>query len=237
MNELAESQPRKLHEKSGNSVDKHRSDYLNYLSVGVTNVRDMANDPDYIMRTRRDAASGAIAAPDVYAMGFIDRRGEFAAPTGMLADTLDEALGFVDWYAQRGFQGIKLYSSIDPQWVAPIAAHAHELGLSVLGHIPSGMTAAQAIDAGFDEITHVNMILLNFLGAETIDTRTPQRFIVSIRDGGGLDVWSEEMSAFIRQMQANGFLASFQRGQVAGFALRRDAEPVVVDAVEPALVV
>jgi hypothetical protein len=213
------------------------SDYLNYLSVGVTNVRDMANDPDYIMRTRRDAASGAIAAPDVYAMGFIDRRGEFAAPTGMLADTLDEALGFVDWYAQRGFQGIKLYSSIDPQWVAPIAAHAHELGLSVLGHIPSGMTAAQAIDAGFDEITHVNMILLNFLGAETIDTRTPQRFIVPIRDGGGLDVWSEEMSAFIRQMQANGFLASFQRGQVAGFALRRDAEPVVVDAVEPALVV
>jgi hypothetical protein len=32
MNELAESQPRKLHEKSGNSVDKHRGDDVELLA-------------------------------------------------------------------------------------------------------------------------------------------------------------------------------------------------------------
>ncbi|MEO0423551.1 MAG: amidohydrolase family protein [Pseudomonadota bacterium] len=178
--------------------------YLNYLASGVTNVRDMANDPDYVMRARREAAQGKIAAPDVYPMGFIDRRGEFAAPTGMLAANLEEAIGFVDFYAQRGFHGIKLYSSIDPEWVAPIADHAHGLGLTVLGHIPSGMTAADAIRAGFDEVTHVNMILLNFLNGAEIDTRTPQRFIVPTREAGKLDPWSAEISEFIQLMRTHG---------------------------------
>ncbi|MEM9388054.1 MAG: amidohydrolase family protein [Pseudomonadota bacterium] len=180
------------------------SDYLNYLAAGVTNVRDMANDPDYVLRTRREAAHGRIAAPDIYPMGFIDRRGEFAAPTGMLAATLEEAIEFVDYYARRGFHGIKLYSSIDPAWVAPIAERAHSLDLTVLGHIPSGMTAADAIRAGFDEVTHVNMILLNFLNGAQIDTRTPQRFIVPTREAGELDPWSAEVSDFIQLMRTHG---------------------------------
>ncbi|MEO0971805.1 MAG: amidohydrolase family protein [Pseudomonadota bacterium] len=179
-------------------------DYLNYLAAGVTNVRDMANDPDYVIRTRREAAAGVIAAPDIYPMGFIDRRGPFAAPTGMLADSLEEAIEFVNYYAARGFHGIKLYSSIDPAWVAPIADHAHGVGLTVLGHIPSGMTAEQAIRAGFDEVTHVNMILLNFLDGASIDTRTPQRFVVPTREGGDLDPWSAEVSAFVELMRSRG---------------------------------
>jgi uncharacterized DUF497 family protein len=35
MNELAESQPRKLHEKSGNSVDKHRVEDR-FILLGVS---------------------------------------------------------------------------------------------------------------------------------------------------------------------------------------------------------
>ena len=175
---------------------------FNYISAGVLNIRDMANDPDYLIRLRRDTAAGKIAAPDVYPMGFIDKRSPFAAPTGLLANTLEEALDFVEWYAQRGFLGIKLYSSIEPSWIEPIAAAAQERGLMVLGHIPSGMTAEEAIRAGYDEVTHINMLFLNFAeNAKDIDTRTPQRFIVPIRDGGTLDVESPEVAALIELMK------------------------------------
>lgn len=177
---------------------------FNYISAGVLNIRDMANDPDYLIRLKRDIAGGKIAGPDVHAMGFIDKRSPYAAPTGMLADTLDDALDFVDWYAQRGFRGVKLYSSIDPDWVAPIAERAHSHGLTVLGHIPAYMTAEQAIRAGYDEITHVNMLFLNFMNAEEIDTRTPQRFIVPAREGGNLDLDSAEVEAFIDLMAERG---------------------------------
>ncbi len=174
--------------------------FLNYLASGVSNVRDMANDPERISQLRDDVASGLIMGPDVYALGFIDKRGEFSAPTGMLADTLEEALGLVDWYAQRGFFGIKLYSSIEPSWVAPIADYAHQRDMLVMGHVPAYMNATQAIEAGYDEITHINMILLNFLGAEDLDTRTPTRFMVPGERGGDIDLSSPEVRAFIDLM-------------------------------------
>lgn len=170
--------------------------YFNYLAQGVTNVRDMANDPDYIIGARQDIAKGEIAAPNIHPMGFIDKKSEFAAPTGQLAETLEEAISHVDYYAQRGFHGIKLYSSIEPDWVAPIVRHAHALGLKVLGHIPSGMSAEDAVNAGFDEITHINMVFLNFLGARDIDTRTPKRFTEVGERAGDVDLQSNSVQQF-----------------------------------------
>lgn len=177
--------------------------YFNYIAMGVTNVRDMANDPDYIVQARRDIEAGKIAAPNIHAMGFIDKQSPFAAPTGKLAENLDQAIGFVDFYAQKGFRGIKLYSSIEPAWVKPIVDHAHGLGLSVLGHIPSGMNAEDAVSVGFNEITHVNMILLNFLGARSIDTRTPKRFTEVGERAHTIDLHDESVINFIGLMIEN----------------------------------
>jgi len=178
--------------------------YFNYLAAGVTNVRDMANDPDVIYKLGDDVAAGLIAGPDVYALGFIDKRGEFSAPTGRLIGAEAEAYPLVDYYAQHGFHGIKLYSSIEPAWVAPIAAYAHKHDLVVMGHVPAYMNARQAIEAGYDEITHVNMVLLNFLGGETLDTRTPTRFKVPGEQAAGLDLASGEVTDFIDLMKRKG---------------------------------
>lgn len=176
--------------------------YLNYLASGVTNVRDMANDPEVIYKLGDDVRSGSIIGPDIYALGFIDKRGEFSAPTGKLADNLQDAMELVDYYAQHGFHGIKLYSSIEPEWVQPIAEYAHRRNMSVKGHIPAYMNATQAIEAGYDEITHINMVLLNFLGAETLDTRTPTRFTVPGEQARNLDLNSAEVRDFVALMKA-----------------------------------
>ncbi|MFK7957810.1 MAG: amidohydrolase family protein [Lysobacterales bacterium] len=175
--------------------------YLNYLAAGVTNVRDMANDHEVTLKLARDVRRGVIAGPDIYTLGFVDKRGEFSAPTGRLADSLDDAKSHVRFYAQHGYAGIKLYSSIEPPWVKPLATLAHKLGLSVQGHVPAYMNAEQAIHAGYDEITHINMVLLNFLKAEELDTRTPVRFLVPGEKGGDIDLASTEVRKFVRLMQ------------------------------------
>lgn len=180
------------------------SNYFNYLALGITNVRDMANDPEFIIKTRRDIRSGALAGPDIYALGFIDKDTEFAAPTGMLANTLEEAISFVDYYARHGFVGIKLYSSISPEWVAPISDHAHALGLSVQGHVPAYMVATDAIENGYDEITHINMAMLDLLDAHEVDTRTPLRFTVPGSQGKNIDVNGADMDDLVSLMKANG---------------------------------
>lgn len=181
-----------------------QDDYLNYIASGVLNVRDMGNDPVYLVQMRKQIAAGTLASPDVHPMGFIDKRGQFAAPTGRLAQTLEEARGFIHAYAKEQHVGIKLYSSIEPAWVPQLTSEARSLGLKVAGHIPAFMSPAQAIHEGYTEVTHINMIMLQLIGDGTIDTRTPQRFIVPGERGGQIELDSKETNAFLDLMAERG---------------------------------
>lgn len=169
---------------------------LNYLAGGVTHVRDMGNG-NRLPAIRDAIRNNELLGPDIsYMSGFIDQAGPFQGPTGTIIHNLQEGIKAVDDYAGRGYQQIKLYNSIDPKWVAPLAAEAHRLGLRVCGHIPAFMTAEQAVRAGYDEITHINMVMLNFQG-DTIDTRTMRRFSVLGERGKDLDLNSAEVNSFV----------------------------------------
>jgi imidazolonepropionase-like amidohydrolase len=106
-------------------------------------------------------------------------------------------------YARLGYRHIKLYSSLKPELVPGIVEAAHARGMRVSGHIPEGMTAEQAVRAGFDEVQHTNMLVLNFL-SDTLDTRTPQRFSGPAQEAAGLDLDSYEMRAFVALLRERG---------------------------------
>ena len=55
--------------------------------------------------------------------------------------------------------GIRDLRHLDPSWVTATAAEAHRLGLHVHGHLPAGMRPAQAMNDGYDEITHINFVI------------------------------------------------------------------------------
>jgi imidazolonepropionase-like amidohydrolase len=174
------------------------TDGLLDMAAGVTSVRDMANDTDYLLATRKSYDAGTAIGPRVAVMaGFMDGPGPFHGPTKVLVSTVDSAVRWVDRYADLGYEHIKLYSSLDPALVRPIAERAHALGLRVSGHIPRGMVARQAVEAGYDEVQHTNMLFLNFLG-DTLDTRTPLRFTTVARFGADLDLASDSVRAFLR---------------------------------------
>ncbi len=166
-----------------------------HLAAGVTTVRDMANDIDQLQSMRQHWESGKAVGPRVLMAGFIDSPGPYAGPSKVLVSTEEEALAAVDRYKQLGYVQIKLYSSLDPKLVPPIVARAHQLGMRVSGHIPNGMNAEQAVEEGFNEIQHVNFLLLNFWSG--IDTRTPQRFIQVAERAPDLDLASPEVRNFI----------------------------------------
>ena len=135
--------------------------------------------------------------------GFMDGPGPFAGPTKVLVSTEKEALDWVDRYAKLGYVQIKLYSSLDPQLVPAIVKRAHQLGLRVSGHIPNGMNAEQAVREGFDEIQHVNFLMLNFLDPK-IDTRTPARFSEVAKHGVEIDLQSDRVKRFIALLKERG---------------------------------
>lgn len=174
-----------------------RGDGLLDVANGVTGGRDLANDMDDLKSMRDAWASGAEIGPRVLMAGFIDGRGPFQAPTRVFADTVDEGKADIDTYAARGYEQIKLYSSLKPELVAPLAAYAHAKGLRVSGHVPAHMFAAEAVDAGYDEIQHANFLMLQFLSSRDDDTRTPARFTLVAQKGAGLDLASADVRKFV----------------------------------------
>jgi len=170
------------------------------MAQGVTNLRDMGNN-DELWNVKKRVDADSILGPEINIVsGFIDKAGEFAAPTGSLINSLEEGLKYIDDYHKKGCQQIKLYSSINPAWVKPLADKAHGYGMRVCGHIPAFMTASQAIDAGYDEITHLNMLMLNFFG-DTVDTRNMTRFKLVGTKGASIDVNSDAVKSFIQKMK------------------------------------
>jgi imidazolonepropionase-like amidohydrolase len=168
-----------------------------HLAMGVTSVRDLGNDAATLDARLVRYDAGTELGPRVLRAGLIDGPGELAAPTGAIAATAEEGIAHVDRFAKAGYQQIKLYSSLDPKLVPILTKQAHARGLRVSGHIPQGMIASQAVEAGYDEIQHANMLFLNFLLKPGDDTRGPARFKIVAEGAAAFDLTSKPVNDFL----------------------------------------
>ncbi|WP_326778926.1 amidohydrolase family protein [Streptomyces sp. NBC_01445] len=178
-------------------------DGLFYLAAGVTTVRDMGNANDVLLALTTNWDTGLTPGPRVVRSGFIEGRSPHSALFGFIPNTLEEALDAVRWYAARGYHQIKLYNSMNPDWVPALTAEAHRLGLRAVGHIPAFTTPDRMIESGYDEVTHVNQLMLGWLLEEGADTRTPLRLTAMAR-AKDLDLDSEPVWHTLELMRERG---------------------------------
>ena len=183
----------------------HMSDMDGLLNIaaGITSARDLGNDSDTILELKQKIDAGQAIGPRLILSGLIDGPGPFQGPTNLLAGDEAAAKKAIDFLVERKYEGLKIYSSIKPELVPFMTKYAHEHGLRVSGHIPAGMRAADAVDAGYDEIQHINMVLLNFM-PEVTETRGPARFTEVARRSPDLDLSSAEVRAFIARLKDRG---------------------------------
>ena len=168
---------------------------LLHLAGGVTVVRDLANNKQ-LKNLAAQFDNNEILGPHIVTFcGIIDGSGPYANRRNVV-ETLEEGLAEIEDYHRLGYQQIKLYSSIRPEWVRPLTQRSRALGMRVSGHIPAFMTATQAINQGYNEIQHINMVMLNFM-SDTIDTRTPLRFTMPAQHSASLDLKSQEYTDFV----------------------------------------
>jgi hypothetical protein len=129
-----------------------------YLAAGVTTVRDCGNEFEFITAVRDAVAKGQGLRPRILAAGIVDGSGPLALGVARV-DTPEQAKMWVDKYHDAGFQQIKIYSSVKLDEIKVIAAEAHRLGMTVTGHIPEGLDAYQGVNAGMDQINHIQYML------------------------------------------------------------------------------
>jgi imidazolonepropionase-like amidohydrolase len=128
-----------------------------YLAAGVTTVRDVGNEFDFIRSVRDAIAAGRGLGPRMLLAGIVDGDSDFALGI-VRANNAEEAKAVVKKYQDANFQQIKIYSSIKPDVLKAICDEAHRLGMTVTGHIPQGMDAIEGVEAGMDQINHIQYV-------------------------------------------------------------------------------
>ena len=150
---------------------------LQELSMGITSVRDPGNDDARTIDRRTRVAAGSLLFPHVYPSSLIDGKGPYTAQVANVATSAAEAIALVDKAKANGFTGIKFYGTFNPAWLPASIAEAHRLGLHVHGHIPAGIRPIDAINDGYDEITHINWIIMQAMPENVIrDSNGIMRF-------------------------------------------------------------
>jgi len=138
------------------------------LSMGVTSVRDPGNNDKLTIDRLTRRASGQLLFPHVYASSMIDGKGPYSAQLANIATSQAEAITLVRRAKANGFTGVKFYGTLDPRWLPATISEAHKLGLHVHGHIPHGIRPMEAIAEGYDEVTHINWVMMEAMPAEIL---------------------------------------------------------------------
>lgn len=124
---------------------------LPYLAGGVTTIRDMGGENEFLVPFRDAIRLGKVLAPRMLLAGLADAPGPGAFGHVWVA-TPAEGRAYVRQLKVDGFEEVKIYTGITPDVVKAMADEAHTLGLTVTGHTPRG--AREAVENGYDELAH-----------------------------------------------------------------------------------
>lgn len=140
------------------------------LASGITTARDCGGEFDYLVEQRDAVEKRGAISPRLLLAGLVDAGGAKAFGD-VVAETPDEGRAAVDRYHAAGFQQIKLYTYLTLDVVKVMAAEAHRLGMTVTGHVPRALTTMEGIEAGMDQINHLNYVtsMLRTPGTRRVD--------------------------------------------------------------------
>ena len=131
-----------------------------YLAAGITTALDVGNDFEFGTSLRDAAMRGNGLGPRMLLAGYIDGKNDHSFEVQV--ETPEEARAAVQRYKNAGYEQIKIRDQVKLETLKVICQEAHRLGMTVTGHVPGGMNALQAVEAGMDQLAHINYVLTGF---------------------------------------------------------------------------
>lgn len=172
-----------------------------HVAAGVTTLRDMGNDNAQLQMMIDETVDGKLLAPQIVPTGFLEGESPYSSNGGFVVKTLEQSRRAIDWYAEHGYPQLKIYNSFPNQILKETVTYAHSRGMRVSGHVPAGLRAQQALDAGYDELQHINQVMLNFLFKPGVETRSLERFYLPADKVAGLDMNSKPVKDFVATLK------------------------------------
>ena len=127
-----------------------------YIANGVTGIRDMGADLDFILDIKGATASRRTLGPQIVAAGPIldDAPGDW--PLRIRVRNADEGRAAIQLLKRRGVDLIKVHNFTPRDVFFAIVDEARRQQLPVAGHVPLKVTIQEGIDAGMVTIEHMS---------------------------------------------------------------------------------
>jgi len=172
-----------------------------YLAAGVTTVRDVGNELEFIAAVRDAIREGRGLGPRLLLAGIVDGDGPVTLGVARVTNAADAAR-WVARYHDAGFEQIKIYSSLSEENVRNVCREAHARGMTVTGHIPNGMDIYQGVTDGMDQVNHLQYVMapLRPAGAAPAKATGLER----MKANAAIDGSSPEAARLIAFLKAHG---------------------------------
>jgi len=180
-------------------------DVLANMANGMTSFRSPGTMIERAHSTVKRRASGDLLMGEPFISVLVDKKDPLAAQGALTVTSEAETVAAVRTIKEAGVWGVKFYTSMNPAWIAPGAAEAHKLGLHVSGHVPATMRPLEAVRAGYDELTHLNFVVMQAMPKEVVDkANTAERIEGPARFAKDIDWDTPELRAFIAELKQRG---------------------------------
>ncbi|HMG55442.1 MAG TPA: amidohydrolase family protein [Kofleriaceae bacterium] len=146
-----------------------------YLAAGVTTVRDCGNELDFVRSVRDTIDAGKGVGPRVLLACIVDGEGPASLGTERLR-TADQIPALIGKFKAAGCSQVKIYQSFDPRLIHPLSVAAHAAGMTVTGHVPTGIGAVKGVTDGMDQINHSTPMLRAFAAPDLPATERGSKY-------------------------------------------------------------
>ena len=149
------------------------------LAAGVTTVRDIGNDLEWILALRRRLDADPRPTPRIRCCGpVLDGEHVNWPLIGEAHATAEAVAAKVDRLVDAGVDEIKLYVHLDLQQVRAAAAAGRRNHVPVVAHL-GAVTGLEAARAGIAELQHLSGIIDPFDGAHLVDLEDAAKTLVA----------------------------------------------------------
>ncbi len=146
-------------------IHVHYHDWMGelFLAHGVTTVKDMGNDIEWISGISSEIEQGRIHGPRIIYVGNALDASPPAMEHHVGLEDPDVAARAVELLHSRGASAIKVREKITPALIRAVTDRAHKLGIPVTGHLMR-TDAREAAIAGIDGLEHATGIVQTLAG-------------------------------------------------------------------------
>jgi imidazolonepropionase-like amidohydrolase len=132
------------------------------LAAGITGVRDMGGDFARLAEVRRRIETGRADGPRIVGAGPMLRGPkspmDVSDAESLVVRTPEEGRRAVETLSTRGVDFVKVHEDLTRDAFRAIAAAARAKGMPFVGHVPAGVTPAEASDLGQLSIEHLEFV-------------------------------------------------------------------------------